>query len=192
MKISDRFRLWRLKRLPAARRIIAGTTLQGARTIVLLYKHSNPAKGKSIERLRNQLIQAGNAELTVIPMAYWFRAQPKKGEEPAPPPFAQLPSPWMHFDQSEVSSWQKPKSMELRRFINTDYDLLMYCETEPCWILEEVLARSKARMKVGPAGLVRSEDLDIMLSTAETSDFETHLDAMFNFLLNTPLQSTSS
>lgn len=82
--------------------------------------------------------------------------------------------------------------MELRRLINTDYDMLMYCETEPCWVLEEVLARSKARMKVGPAGLVRSNDLDIMLSTNEPVRFEAHLDAMFNFLINTPLQSTAS
>lgn len=80
--------------------------------------------------------------------------------------------------------------MELRRFINTDYDMLLYCETTPCWVLEEILARSKARMKVGPAGLVRSEDLDIILSSREEVDFETHLQAMFNFLINTPLQST--
>lgn len=190
MKISDRFRLWRLKRLPSARRTIAGTPLQNARTIVLLYKHSIEAKGESIAKLRAQLHTVGGPNLNVVPMAYWLKVKPKKGEEPVPPPFTSLPSPWLHFDQTEISSWQKPKSMELRRFINTDYDVLMYCETEPCWVLEEVLARSKAKMKVGPAGLIRSEDLDIILSSKDNVTFENHLEAMFSFLVNAPLQST--
>jgi hypothetical protein len=190
VKIFDRFRLWRLKQLSTARRTIAGTPLQGARTIVLLYKHNDEAKGRRIEVLRSKLREAGGPELKVVPMAFWHKMKPKKGEDPAPPPFTSLPAPWLHFDQTEISSWQKPKSMELRRFINTDYDMLLYCETTPCWVLEEILARSKARMKVGPAGLVRSEDLDIILSSREEVDFETHLQAMFNFLINTPLQST--
>ena len=192
MKISDRFRLWRLKRLPSTRRTIAGTPLSGARQIVLLYKHNQEAKGQSIEKLRGKLMEVGGAKLQVVPMAYWFKAKAKKGESPAPLPFESMPSPWLHFDQTEISSWQKTKSMELRRFINTDYDMLLYCETEPCWALEEVLARSKARMKLGPSGLVRSHDLDIILASKKSSNFDSHLNAMFNFLINTPLQSTSS
>lgn len=175
-----------------AKRTIAGTPLQEARTIILLYHHNNEAKGRGIEKLRLKLMDAGGPDLRVMPMAFWHQIKPKKGEDPAPPPFASMPSPWLHFDQTEVSSWQKPKSIELRRFINTDFDVLMYCETEPCWVLEEVLARSKAQMKVGPAGLVRTDDLDIILSSSSHGDFSTHLEAMFNFLVNTPLQSTAS
>ena len=199
MKILDRFRLWRLRRLPKVQRHIEGTHLGVARTAVLLYKHGGTEKSETISHWVEQLQQSGGESLRVIPMAYWHRTKEERkkahqsGEKPhttAKTPFDLRPQPWWHFDDSAISSWRRPKSVELRRFINTDYDLLLYCETAPCWVLEEVLARSKARMKIGPSGLERSMDLDIILATTPPTSFDSHLQGMFDFLTQAPLQSS--
>jgi hypothetical protein len=142
-----------------------------------------------------KLKEAGGPGLQVTPLAYWVRSKEerdagkKQVAQAAHTPFDRLPQPWLHFNETAVSSWRKPKSVELRRFINTDYDLLIFCETAPCWVLEEILARSKAQMKMGPSGLVRSKDLDIILSNPSTPTVEAHLQATFDFLTNAPLQS---
>jgi hypothetical protein len=195
VNVFDRLKLWRLKGLPRTERSVQGTHLGVAKSVVLLYKHDSPEKSARMLEWSRKLKEAGGPGLQVTPLAYWVRSKEerdagkKQVAQAAHTPFDRLPQPWLHFNETAVSSWRKPKSVELRRFINTDFDLLIFCETAPCWVLEEILARSKAQMKMGPSGLVRSKDLDIILSNPSTPTVEAHLQATFDFLTNAPLQS---
>lgn len=199
MNAFDRLKLWRLKRLPRTERSVQGTHLGVAQSVVLLYKHDSPEKSQRMQEWARKLKAAGGPALQVTPLAYWVRSKEEReaDKKPAsendakasPSPFSDLPQPWLFFNETAVSSWRKPKSVELRRLINTDFDLLIFCETSPCWVLEEILARSKAKMKMGPSGLVRSKDLDIILASRDTPTVEAHLQATLDFLTNAPLQS---
>lgn len=199
MNAFDRLKLWRLQRLPRTDRSIQGTHLGVAQSVVLLYKHDSPEKSQRMQDWAAKFKAAGGPSLQVTPLAYWVRSKEEReadkkqtandGAQGHSTPFSNLPQPWLFFNETAVSSWRKPKSVELRRLINTDFDLLIFCETSPCWVLEEILARSKAKMKMGPSGLVRSKDLDIILSSPETPTVEAHLQATLDFLTSAPLQS---
>jgi hypothetical protein len=163
-----------------------------AEHVVLLYKHHSAERSQALLEWKNAVQAHGTPNLQIIPMAFWRQGKSKNhSEDEVTTPFQAMPQPWLNFNEHEVSTWRKPKSIELRRFINTEFDLLLYCETEPCWVLEEILARSKAKMKVGPSGLIRSNDLDIILSNSEGSQtFDSHMKSMVNFLIQAPLQSS--
>ena len=192
MNLLDRFKLWRLRQLKSAQRHVEGTHLGVAKHVVLLYKHHSAERSQDLLEWKREVQAHGTPNLQVIPMAYWWQGKSKKNNEnEVTTPFHELPQPWLNFNEHAVSTWRKPKSIELRRFINTEFDLLLYCETEPCWVLEEILARSKAKMKVGPSGLVRSNDLDIILSHPNGQQtFESHMNGMVEFLTQAPLQSS--
>lgn len=188
----DRFKLWRLRRLKSAQRHVEGTHLGVAEHVVLLYKHHSAERSQTMLEWKKAVQAHGTQHLQVIPMAFWRQGKSKNHSEgEVTTPFKALPQPWLNFNEHEVSTWRKPKSIELRRFINTEFDLLLYCETEPCWVLEEILARSKAKMKVGPSGLIRSKDLDIILSNSKgPQTFDSHMKGMVDFLTQAPLQSS--
>ena len=75
--------------------------------------------------------------------------------------------PW--FCMKDISLWGIIRNAEEENFVKAGFDYLFLADSEPNIVLLNVLARSKARCRVGQSGSGRTAFLDLMIQPAATS-----------------------
>lgn len=87
-----------------------------------------------------------------------------------------------YFDKSEVNWRMEPISSQATKFVETEYDILIDLEREPVLPLQFILARSRARFKVGYFGTGRSEYYDLMIDVPPHATFDEYINQVNHYL----------
>ncbi|MEM7163190.1 MAG: hypothetical protein AAF487_12205, partial [Bacteroidota bacterium] len=88
-----------------------------------------------------------------------------------------------YFDQSDINWFGKPKSDNIKNFVNKDFDILLDMTQGEYLPLNYVLKQSRAKFKVGPFSEEREYDFDLNIESKRNQGLEEFIKQV-NYFLN--------
>ncbi|MEZ4948676.1 MAG: hypothetical protein R2769_01455 [Saprospiraceae bacterium] len=89
--------------------------------------------------------------------------------------------PFSHFNKKDLDFALRPKSEDVKSFINTNFDLLICINTRELLPMHYIASCSKAGFRIGPAS-ERTSSYDMMIDTKRPEDIQYFLQQMEFFL----------
>ncbi len=144
------------QRLTKARRVTrANVGFEQAQTIGILYSGNSPKKQETVHQLSTQLKQQGKRVMTLC-----YLTNPQQMTNSAAPTIT----------LRDIQFWGKITYAKAKTFVDTPFDYLYHVDWDGHPALDYLLAKSKAKCRVGHYAAARAGLFEMMVSLAKQPD----------------------
>jgi hypothetical protein len=140
--------------------------LEKARNIGILFEATNLDEKQIVERYAGKLKKEGKQ----VSLLGFFNSKQESEN-----------FPFDHFNKKGLDFFYRPKTEEAKRFMRTDFDLLISANVRNLPPMHYITAASKAHFRIGPA-TDRLESYDMMIDTKKPEDVGYFLQQMEYFI----------
>lgn len=172
-QIKKRLSKYFLDLKPTVQRKVRITNFREARSIGLLYKERNESFYILVKQYVKYLKEEHGIR-DILALAYIDEDQI---------PFWHVHKLEFDYFAKADTDWRmKPKAQQAEDFISRDFDILIDFTLEECQPLMHILAKSRARFKVGAWNHNKAEMLDMMVDLPPNSTFDQYQHKLNHFL----------
>ena len=172
--------MWRFRRLAAADRTRRGVSLRSANSVALVYLERDYAHFREVKEWARKLKEDFGIKQVVL-MSY------VEQDAKSTPSWLVKKLDSGFFCKSDLN-WYGWPVQEFQLFVETEFDLLIDLEIQPCLPIKFLIRQSKAAMKVGVDHSEWNEDIDFGV-VFDSHQAPTSEDDELDAILHDPMES---